>query len=1025
MKKKIHIISHTHWDREWYLSSRFVNRWIPVFFKNLFRMLEKEPDYRFVLDGQTAIIDDCCDEFRKNGRQSVEEFLDQLAGYVRDGRIIIGPYYLQPDWQLISDESLVRNMLYGKEIAERLGGRSDTGWLLDNFGQISQTAQIHQQFGMKGLVVWRGVGFPPDRIRSEFFWEAPDGTRMPAVYLLSSYRNGMRLAENPDSICGRIVSEADKIESFALTDNILLMNGYDQEMEPDDILPYIRGGNADTEKYEVVQSTPDEYFEAVNGQLENAEVPVLSGPLYSGRYISVFPGILSSRMYLKTQNDLVQRTIEEEAEPLGVMSRFVGGEYPSERLESGWKLLLKNHPHDSICGVSVDDVHSDMEIRFEAAAEEADECIGQSIREISSRIDTEPFAGAERVFHVFNTTLCPQKRQIFLPVSQDDGKIMVRDENGKEYACQKTEGGTVAEAKLPAFGFVTLGVYREGEKADPEESQNGGNMPPVLENKYLCVEFQANGTFWLTDRKTGKVYKDMGYLEDSADSGDEYNFSYVKGDVPKNTLAETADISVVESGALRTVVKISYRWELPCGLSDDRKRRSEEVEIVPVSVFVTLEKDSRILKIRTKIRNRCRDHRIRVMFPTGIHTDCSYARTQFDITRHEIIPEQFDDSDLPENVKRIVVGAREREPITQFPHREAVAVTDGKNGVSVLNKGLPEYEVLPDQTTIALTLFRGVSWLARTDLNTRIGDAGPEIFTPEAQCLRDMEFEYGISLFEGGIEDAYLLEKGSEMNQLYPVAETTVHRGDLSPVCSFFELEGEGDIRVTAVKQAEDKKGVILRCFHVGEKTEKVVLKFGVPAAAVYLTDLAEEKGERLDHKEGRVELEILPRRITTLRVIADDLEKDETELLKNVHLCGAKPEEWDDMEKYPVPAAVTGQDMEREETRAKKAEADYQMVLSEYEAGSEKEMKSGRAAQLKLNMEIRHRTALEARLSAIYTQIKLAENVYGKNSGEYSRAVEAAEPRIRELADDLNKVRVQRRASEYWADYYLWAEKK
>ena len=100
-------------------------------------------------------------------------------------------------------------------------------------------------------------------------------------------------------------------------------------------------------------------------------------------------------------------------------------------------------------------------------------------------------------------------------------------------------------------------------------------------------------------------------------------------------------------------------------------------------------------------------------------------------------------------------------------------------------------------------------------------------------------------------------------------------------------------------------------------------------------------------------------------------------------------------------------------------------MVLSEYEAGSEKEMKSGRAAQLKLNMEIRHRTALEARLSAIYTQIKLAENVYGKNSGEYSRAVEAAEPRIRELADDLNKVRVQRRASEYWADYYLWAEKK
>ena len=161
MKKKIHIISHTHWDREWYLSSKYVNRWIPVFFENLFRMLEKEPDYRFVLDGQTSIIDDCCAQLQAQGGQSMDAFMDTVRKYVREGRIIAGPYYLQPDWQLVSEEALIRNLLYGRAIAEELDGGSKTGWLLDNFGQISQGCQIHEHFGMSGIVVWRGPAFPP------------------------------------------------------------------------------------------------------------------------------------------------------------------------------------------------------------------------------------------------------------------------------------------------------------------------------------------------------------------------------------------------------------------------------------------------------------------------------------------------------------------------------------------------------------------------------------------------------------------------------------------------------------------------------------------------------------------------------------------------------------------------------------------------------------------------------------------------------------------------------------------------
>lgn len=1033
MKRKIHIISHTHWDREWYLSSQYVNRWIPVFFENLFRMLEKEPDYRFVLDGQTSMIDDCRAQLQEEGKQAIDGFMDTLKKYVQEGRIITGPYYLQPDWQLISEEALVRNMLYGKEISEALGGGSQTGWLLDNFGQISQTSQIHEQFGMKGIVVWRGVGFSPEKMKSEFSWESPDGTKLPCVYLLSSYRNGMRLASYPEEVQGRIINEADKIVNFAQSAHVLLMNGYDQEMEPDDILPYIREGRADTDQYQVCQSIPDEYMDAVIDGLKETEIPQLSGPLYSGRYISVFPGILSSRMYLKMQNDRLQRKLEETMEPLGVMGILAGNAYPLSKANQIWKLLLKNHPHDSICGVSVDDVHADMERRFEKAEKEADICRNEILRELTSKIDTSKFTGAQKVLQVFNTTLKEQRRQVLFPV-QGSEKLQILDEEGRDYIWQKTADGVAAEVTIPAFGYRTFGIYdRPASKTDsPEETAEAKNGAaescPVLENAYIRVAFEKNGTFSMTDKENGKVYHNLGYLEDCADGGDEYNYSDIPGDVPCTTLEEEAEITLVEQGLLRTVVKVEYRWSLPAGLTKDRAGRSSDREIIPITVYVTLLRNSRILRFRTLIRNRCRDHRIRVMFPTGIQTQYSYAQTQFDITEHEIMPEVFDNADMPEDVKRIVVGARESSGITQFPQRDFAAVTDGCHGVCVLNRGLPEYEVMPKDTTIALTLFRSVGWLARTDLHTRIGDAGPEIYTPDAQCLRDMEFHYGISPFAGSIAEARLLERADEMNRSNLTVSTTAHEGSLSASDSFFRMESKGDIRVTAVKRAQDGKGFIIRLFHAGEWEEEINLSFGSWVKKIYETNLAETDAKEITFAEGVAKLAVRPLRIVSLRVLPEE-KVWEPSCPEEAVVCdqGDNHREWQEFHAYVLPEVVTKQDVEREKARAEKAEAAYakqrDLYLSEKENGGNRQGKL-RLAVLKLNMEIWHRTALEARLSYIYTHKKRREQDGRADEESYRSYVKETDAQIRCLADELNTVRVERRAAEYWADYFQQCEK-
>ncbi len=150
----IHLISHNHWDREWIFTARYTNRWLPPFFANVFTMLEREPQYRFVLDGQTAIIEDCLSQLSAD---EVEYYEKQISRFAKEGRLLIGPAYLQPDWGLVSGEALVRNLLIGHKVANKFGPVMKAGWMLDNFGQIGQAPQIYQGFGIDGVFVWRGV----------------------------------------------------------------------------------------------------------------------------------------------------------------------------------------------------------------------------------------------------------------------------------------------------------------------------------------------------------------------------------------------------------------------------------------------------------------------------------------------------------------------------------------------------------------------------------------------------------------------------------------------------------------------------------------------------------------------------------------------------------------------------------------------------------------------------------------------------------------------------------------------------
>lgn len=990
-QKTAHIISHTHWDREWYLNSEYTNEWLLIFFDSLFGMLNKEKEYRFVLDGQTLMIEDFFEQLRLAGKD-IGLYKDMIRKFVKEKRLFIGPFYMQSDWHLADGEALIRNLLTGRKICDELGGYMNVGWLMDNFGQISQTPQILKGFGIKGIFVWRGIEMDPENVNSEFIWESPDGTQMPSLYLLASYRNAMRLSEFSDIAQERIKKETERIAPFATTPNLLLMNGYDQELYPDDILPIIRDGRLDCKGVKVVQSSPEEYLNCIS--IYKDRFMKLKGELYSGRFISVFPGVLSSRMYLKLKNDKCQKELIKYAEPFSVMSWLIGGSYDEDGLEASWKEMMKNHPHDSICGVGIDDVHSDMEKRFDASFRLSNRISIHALKSIVSEIDTSRHKDGE-AYVIFNPSAYERSACITIK-SKIKGSFIITDGEDKRVSYDRRKDGLIdlfVEGIKP-MGYKTVYITPcayDDRKVDEGITISGN----TVRNKYLTVEINDDGTINIHDNVSNAYYSGLGYFEDAGDGGDEYNFSPAHKQRVITSRNNKADISFVETGRLKAVIRVKNILRVPESLDGQRMGRCSDTRDVPIVTWITIEHDSSVVKFKTLIKNTVKDHRMRVMFPSCIASDFSYAETQFDVVSHDVHPKEYDDSSIPDNVKKVIIGAREVKAITTFPQRYFAGVSDGSIGLAVINRGLPEYEVLPENNTIALTLFRSVGWITQQDLILRSGDAGPLIATPDAQCIREMEFEYGVYPHKGSWFEGRVHEVSENFNTDFKVVRIGTHAGRLNDRGSFLSLNDEHcAFKLSCLKRSEDKSGIIVRLYNMSDKPAECDIRLMTGIEKAYYTNLNEEILSEINVEDGKlVHVAGNQREIITLKMVpCRENTVNNIDATSEVVMELEYTEDLSGFESLPI---VTLEDVAKEEERADL----YHKTLLNCSTEPEK-------ATWK-------RSWLEARISSILLRRKYMEN-YMKDTAEYEGYMRESHEELKKIGLELNATRVRKRAYEY-----------
>jgi mannosylglycerate hydrolase len=464
----IHIVPHTHWDREWYLPFQSFRIKLVHLIDALLDLLEEDGRYtHFTLDGQAIILEDY---LAIRGDREAD-----LIRHIRAGRLMIGPWYTLPDEFLVSPEAIVRNLLHGEVVCARFGARMDIGYLPDPFGHISQMPQILRGFNIETAVLRRGLADEP----CELTWTSPDGSQVLLIYLRDGYDNAARLPTNPRGFREFIHEARDSLIPHTQISHILMMNGTDHH-EPQ---PELAALIADTPLDEdvIIVSTLPIFARAVREEVDAKELSLSSiyGELRDPKRHHLLPGVLSGRVWIKQRNHACETLLERWAEPFSAWTElflhtprekmvWTGHlqtpyvNFPQSLLNEAWRILLQCHPHDSICGCSIDQVHEEMRPRFDQVEQIGEEIVQQSLNALTEVIDTSHLeeVGAQAAIVVFNPFSFPRSdvADVTLELMAGLDPFEIVDGSGKilPYQLLERKSRSLADMTLDTDGLRTM-----------------------------------------------------------------------------------------------------------------------------------------------------------------------------------------------------------------------------------------------------------------------------------------------------------------------------------------------------------------------------------------------------------------------------------------------------------------------------------------------------------------------------------------------------------------------------------------
>ena len=893
-KPSAHYVLSTHWDREWHTPFQaFRHELVGVVDRILQGLTDGRLKGPFTTDGHAVLIEDYL-EIRPEKR----ELIENLA---RRGSLSIGPWYVLPDEFLVSGESLIRNLRQGRNVARQLGGKpSAAGFVCDMFGHNSQLPQIFAGFGIRGGFIWRGINTSGKR---NLIWRGADGTELVChrfgvegygsyaerVRRNADFKKGFEPSKFDDYLDDYIAHLAENSD----VDDVLLFDGCDHQIWDEGVYALLTERMArDDGSHRVVHTDLDEYMAAVLSQRERITTTVEGelrqpGLEQPGREMQcLLAGALSSRVRIKQANSACQALLCHWAEPICALARVMLGDRspdPAPFLELAWRWLLKNQAHDSICGCGIDQVHEDMKFRFSQAQQIADRLTIDSTRAIAANVAGHLAENEIRVV-VFNpltndVTDQPMELTLEIPAEwplSDGPEFRLTTTHGADVAYQRLEQGPerlryrrcpttypqdyqardvkiTLPVSVPATGYSTLTVRPAGQTdPTPADAPGVATGDRAMANDILEVAIQPDGTLTLTDKRTGHIYPGLLAFEDAEDIGDSWNYTAAQNGRVLLSTDGSADVEVVHNGPLLTEFRIRTIMAVPEAFDFNAQTRSKRSIDMAIESYLSLRPGQDFVEVRTVVDNTARDHRLRVVAPSGTNATTYLADTPFDVVERNIALHADNDR------------YRERETETK-PQQSWTAVHDGDRGLAVLSEGLFESAVRDlSGRPIALTLFRGT---ARTALEPC--DTG-------GQCLGTMEFRYRIMPLCGPPDRVRLCRLGQQMTTGLRAVQLTVkdlaiHRTATAVPATAGLLRVVGPAVVTSLRQVAG--ALQLRMFNpadiavtVGVNSTGLQAQKNAPRS-IYPVDFESNPLGPAAPLDSISEVKLKPKQIVTLRL--------------------------------------------------------------------------------------------------------------------------------------------------------------
>jgi mannosylglycerate hydrolase len=847
---------------------------------------------------------------------------------IQSGRIEIGPWYVLPDEFLVSGEALVRNLLYGHQTGALYGSVMKVGYAPDSFGHVAQLPQILRGFQIDNFIFTRGLGEEETKLGTEFLWNAPDGSRVLAINQRKGYCNGNHLGyetagehngETPrfDVLVDFFKQEIAELGRHAKpgsdgTCNLLINNGCDHQEPQADLPRMLTYVNNVLPEIQVEHTSFSRFVHVL--RRAGLALTEWSGEIHGGKSHFILSGVLSSRVYLKRLNDACETLLTHLAEPLGVMLWHRAGQDSHHGfLNHAWKILLQNHPHDSICGCSIDQVHRDMLPRFAEVKQIGKLVTSAAMDYLASRVQHN---GAPAVV-VANTLAFPRTQVVrsfvLVPPSYSLKRLTLVDPVGKPIPTHviKTRGlasrpgYALPEAflrtaslnsagirpldyenksaqlhndfaaydlaprkkerpwklveveylaqNIPALGYRAFSL-RESASVAPETPLKVKGA--TVENQFFRVKFASDATFVLYHKATKRQYGPVNVLEDNADIGDTYDYAPAKGAsiLSRNRRGK---MKFVHRSPLAVEIEIKTVLPLPAKFERARRRRSKKTVACQLHWRFTVTASSPFVQVELTLHNLAEDHRLRMHAATPISAASTWAGQPFHL--------------LERPLKKSAGKDWRQPPAPTAPMQHLCAAEDRRGGLAILTHGLYEYEALKERKGVALavTLLRSVGWLSRPDLSTRSDNAGPEYVAPEAQCLGEHKFRYAFLPYSGHAATNHLAAHAQSYRVPMLEEQCTGKVSNQPAEYSLLQCEPQA-LLVTAVKKSEQRNTTIVRLYNASSERVKGKVTWGAPLTHAWRVNLAEERLEEIPIlAKTRLDLDVPAWRIVTIELEA------------------------------------------------------------------------------------------------------------------------------------------------------------